>query len=456
MSSCELIDSDDESLFAVGNKDSDGVYTLREKVLRGGSAYVAKLEGTQLWHERLGHMPERAIQEMVSGGKAVGISLEESANTTACDDCAVGKETRKPFRGKLESTNEIGGIIHTDLCGPRPTSIGRHNYFGSLIDEKSRSAKIVFLKKKSEMRSKFEEFHRAFENENDVSIKAVHSDRGKEYVGLDKNLKTEGIRLEMSAAYCPESNGIAERYNRTLTDKVRAMLSKAGLPETFWSEAANYANYLREVIPTRLPDGVYLSPYERRTGKKPNLKHLKFFRCMATVHSPKEKRKKLNDRAWNGIFVGTERYDTFRVYDCDTEKAEIVRNVRFDETIFPGVASKSDIDDDSDYAVDAALDEIDVDFSSTESTSSLESDTDSMPPLIDEDPETDDDGSESEGDSSSDSDSDDNKTETESNATSSDAASHDEHTEHVSEGGGASSDQDGGYETSSEMSRSLL
>jgi hypothetical protein len=54
----------------------------------------------------------------------------------------------------------------------------------------------------------------------------VHSDRGGEYNGLKKYLDDKGILLEMSAGYCPESNGIAERYTRTINEKVRSMLSK--------------------------------------------------------------------------------------------------------------------------------------------------------------------------------------------------------------------------------------
>jgi hypothetical protein len=173
-----------------------------------------------------------------------------------------------------------------------------------------------------------------FEKENDCQIKRVHSDRGGEYNGLKKYLDDEGILLEMSAGYCPESNGIAERYNRTINEKVRSMLSRACLPDELWAEAANYANCTRERVPTRTPDGVCMSPYERRTGIGPDLHRMKIFGCKAISHVPRKKRGKLDDRARFGIFVRIEGYGTYRIYYPETKDVEIVRNVRFDDT-FP-------------------------------------------------------------------------------------------------------------------------
>jgi transposase InsO family protein len=76
------------------------------------------------------------------------------------------------------------------------------------------------LKKKSDLIEVLKKFRTLFEKENDCQIKRVHSDRGGEYKGLKNYLDEEGILLEMSAGYCPESNGIAERYNRTINEKV--------------------------------------------------------------------------------------------------------------------------------------------------------------------------------------------------------------------------------------------
>ena len=46
------------------------------------------------------------------------------------------------------------------------------------------------------------------------------------------------------------------------------------------------------------------NPQEVWIGKKPSIKHLKFFGCDAYVHVPKDKMSKLDNKAKNSIFIG--------------------------------------------------------------------------------------------------------------------------------------------------------
>jgi transposase InsO family protein len=57
--------------------------------------------------------------------------------------------------------------------------------------------------------------------------------------------KEQGIRITRSAPYTPESNGIAERINRTLIETVRTTLGQAGMSNMFWVEAMRNAVRLR-------------------------------------------------------------------------------------------------------------------------------------------------------------------------------------------------------------------
>jgi hypothetical protein len=82
------------------------------------------------------------------------------------------------------------------------------------------------------------------------------------------------------------------------------MLDDAGLSKNYWAFGVSVAVYLKNRTPTRSVVGK--TPYKawHGSGKKPSLKHLRVFGCLAFVHVPKEKRKKLNYRATPGIFVG--------------------------------------------------------------------------------------------------------------------------------------------------------
>ena len=62
-------------------------------------------------------------------------------------------------------------------------------------------------------------------------MKKLRSDNGGKYVdaGLEQWLKEHGILHQTIPARSPQSNGVAERMNRTLQDRARSMLVGAGL-----------------------------------------------------------------------------------------------------------------------------------------------------------------------------------------------------------------------------------
>ena len=74
------------------------------------------------------------------------------------------------------------------------------------------------------------------ENQLERKIKRVRSDRGGEYFSNLFTLFCEehGIIHERTPLYSSQSNGVAERKNRTLTDLVNAMLDTAGLSKEWW------------------------------------------------------------------------------------------------------------------------------------------------------------------------------------------------------------------------------
>ncbi|GKF68622.1 putative RNA-directed DNA polymerase [Tanacetum coccineum] len=107
-------------------------------------------------------------------------------------------------------------------------------------------------------------------------LKCIRSDNGGEYIGpFDEYCREHGIQHQKTPPKTPQLNGLAERMNRTLVERVRCLLSHAGLPASFWGEALNM---IRRVW----------------SGKDVLYHHLRVFGCKASVHIPKDERSKLD------------------------------------------------------------------------------------------------------------------------------------------------------------------
>ena len=114
-------------------------------------------------------------------------------------------------------------------------SIGNSRFFVIFVDDYTRKIFVYFIEKKSEVYEKFQEFKYMVENQINKKIKVLRTDNGTEYVNknMELFLKKSGIVHEKSVPYNPEQNGLAERVNRRLTEKARAMLKDAKLPTKF-------------------------------------------------------------------------------------------------------------------------------------------------------------------------------------------------------------------------------
>ncbi|GBM64627.1 Retrovirus-related Pol polyprotein from transposon TNT 1-94 [Araneus ventricosus] len=284
------------------------------------------------WHCRLGHLNMKDLKESIKRGNIRGLNISKSPVNFDCEICAINKLTRAPFPKKSNRVTSLLEIVHSDLCGPiRVPSIGKSLYFMTFIDEYSRYCVVKFLKTKSDALAAFKEIKCLWENQKSVKIKIFMSDNGGEFINteFDNFLKTNGIKRRLTAPYCPEQSGIAERKNRSLVEMARCLLSQAKLPLNMWAEAVNTANYLRNRCPTKALSGK--TPYELFNEIVPNVSYFKIFGCTAYCLDNKPSHK-FSARSKKGIFVGySENSKAFRIYLPDEKRFLISRSVKFFE-----------------------------------------------------------------------------------------------------------------------------
>ena len=111
---------------------------------------------------------------------------------------------------------------------------------------------------------------------------------------------------------------------------VRAMLKERNLPQSFWGECLRYAVYIRNRMSKK---GEKKSRFELFHKRKPAPLRAQVFGCMVYYKNNSKKKKKLEDRARLGIFVGVnEEEGAYRIYD--TEKRVVVKSRSRDVMFF--------------------------------------------------------------------------------------------------------------------------
>lgn len=124
---------------------------------------------------------------------------------------------------------------------------------------------------------------------------------GMEFCGeeFNKFCRENGIERHFTVRMTPQQNGLAERLNRTIMERVRCMMSCANLSKNFWAEAVATAVYVINRSPSTTID--LKTPMEKWSGHAPTLCHLKVFGSVAYAHINKGK---LEPRAIKCMFLG--------------------------------------------------------------------------------------------------------------------------------------------------------
>jgi Reverse transcriptase (RNA-dependent DNA polymerase)/Retrotransposon gag protein/Integrase core domain/Chromo (CHRromatin Organisation MOdifier) domain/GAG-pre-integrase domain len=318
---------------------------------------------TLLWHHHLGHPGQKTLLSLSNHVTGLENAKLISSNEV-CNGCIYAKSQRLPFGTATNRAKEILERVHTDICGPMPIpSLKGSKYILTFIDDWTRYVMVYFLINKSDTFECFLKYKAFAEKQTGKLIKIMRSDGGGEYINsIMQNYFTDnGISYEMTTAYTPQQNGVAERYNRTLLECIRAIMHSANIPKELWAEIADTAVYLRNRISTR-SNISYQTPFELWRKHKPNITHLRVIWADAYMHIIKSKRSKLDKRAVKLKLIGyCDTKKAYKLWNPTTKSILTSRDVIFDEVIvLNSLTEISNTITDDEYLIESIIDERDT------------------------------------------------------------------------------------------------
>ncbi|CAI7866693.1 unnamed protein product, partial [Closterium sp. NIES-53] len=203
--------------------------------MMGTKVFRATLDGRVLWDLRGGYDMHRSMWEIPV------LPWKEAAARLAAE----------AIRG--------GHASHVTSGGGGDGSDGGLLVHGGVALPSSDAARVTI-----------EEWLPMVERESGKRVKAICSDRGGEFLGAEFRswLKRYGIKQQLTTAYTPQSNGVAERANRTIIEGGRTILVDSGLPLRFWPLAIRHATVIKNQVLTHV-GGQHWVSMEKWSGKKP-------------------------------------------------------------------------------------------------------------------------------------------------------------------------------------------
>jgi hypothetical protein len=315
-------------------KTGRGLYRVSKELESANLA--ADVLTLEQFHRRMGHIAPETARRLVTGGLVTGVKLELSPSSEPffCESCTYAKATRKAIPKTREGTraSNFGDEIHSDLWGPAPvaTKAGKR-YYVTFTDDMSRLTHLYLLRSKNEALTAYKEYDVWCGTQLNARIKKLHSDRGGEYLGKDFELylKSKGTVQKLTVHDTPQHNGVAERRNRTIVERIRALLHASGLPRFLWGEAARHVVWLMNRTLTKSVEGK--TPFEAAFGNKPDLQHVREWGEKVWVRT--ESGDKLGGRVSEGRWMGIDdRSKGYRIYWPERQTVTVERNVHLDNT----------------------------------------------------------------------------------------------------------------------------
>nr|GEX33113.1 hypothetical protein [Tanacetum cinerariifolium] len=311
---CLFLSSDfklpDESqvLFRVHRKNNMYNVNLKSIVLSRDLTCLfakAKIDKSNLWYRRMGHINFKTINKLVKGNLVRGLPIKVFKNDNTCVACKKGKQHRASCK-----TNHVSSVdqplfrLHMDLFGLTfVKSLNNKSYSLVVTDDYSRFIWVFFLATKDETSPILKTFITGLENQLSLKVKVIKSDNRTEFKNSDLN-QFYGMK------------GIKREFN---------------------AEAVNTACYVQYRVLVTKPHNK--TPYELLHGRTPSIGFMRPFGCLVTILNILNSLGNFEGKVDEGFLVGySVNSKAFRVFNSRTRIVQKTLHVNILENK-PNIAS---------------------------------------------------------------------------------------------------------------------
>lgn len=333
---------------------------IGQGVRRGGLYYLPKVSASKstsveeqalvteddpllMWHRQLNHPCIQTLRQRLkrSGVDASGWS---DKGVRGCRVCLQGKMRRRNLHSRTAfKAQKKFSVIHSDVS--EYSTLGRDGsrFFVTFIDDFTKVARGFPIRHKSDVLDCFKKFKIEVESLEGVKISELRSDNGGEYVGegFKSFCNEHGIIQTMGPPNTPQLNGVSERWNRTIKEKIRCSLIESGLPDSFWPFALSYCTETYNHLPTRT-NASFTSPMSLSGLPERNINNLHLFGCEVWYHITNPT-SKLAPRSKPGIFLSYLKNNK-GIYLYDQVSRRLIKSTTnfFFDNSFAGLTQKPD------------------------------------------------------------------------------------------------------------------
>ncbi|CAI7857349.1 unnamed protein product [Closterium sp. NIES-53] len=299
-----------------------------------------------IWHQRLGPPSRVTLKNCIEAGMfAPGTLLHPDGTKVRCAThpcnftvCPKATLSHQPFPLLEPETNRYAKLekVYKDFLNVGHCGINDELYTLTFVDAGKRYVWVVNVEARSRAYEVFRLWLAHAQRRSGEKLKIWLSDSAAEFRSKEMQdyLAKKGTEHHVSLPYTHQQQGVAERTNRTLMTKVRALMKQSKLPPTYWTYAMHHAVRVHNLLSTTAITG-NSSPHVKWTGTKGNISMLRVWGCMVQYRPPTSTNGKFTSRAHWGIHLGiSHKHKAWLILDLMSQKIKNARDVIFYERLF--------------------------------------------------------------------------------------------------------------------------